>query len=105
MGPVGVYDESLNFPADEEDRLIAPLLVRLARRDSWADLSQYLWDESRDNYFGLDPVRRETDHFADRLPGVVRREASAGFLTRANIQICRTANGTGDWTGSTSWPS
>jgi hypothetical protein len=64
--PIGVYDESLDFPADEYDCLIAPLLVRLARRDSQADLSQYLWDEI-ENHFGLDPARCETGHFADRL--------------------------------------
>jgi len=64
--PIGVYDESLDFPPDEYDCLIGPLLVRLARRDSRADLSQYLWDEI-ENHFGLDPVRCGTDHFADRL--------------------------------------
>ncbi len=64
--PIGVYDESLDFPPGEYDCLIGPLLVRLARRDSRADLSQYLWDEI-ENHFGLDPVRCGTDHFADRL--------------------------------------
>jgi hypothetical protein len=56
--PIGVYDESLNFPPDEYDCLIGPLLVRLVRRDSRADLSQYLWDEI-ENHFGVDPVRCE----------------------------------------------
>jgi hypothetical protein len=64
--PIGVYDESLDFPPDEYDCLIGPLLVRLARCDSRADLSQYLWDEIEE-HFGLDPVRCGTDHFADRL--------------------------------------
>jgi hypothetical protein len=64
--PIGVYDESLDFPPDEYDCLIGPLLVRLARCDSRADLSQYLWDEIEE-HFGLDPVLCGTDHFADRL--------------------------------------
>jgi hypothetical protein len=64
--PIGVYDESLGFPADEYDCLNGPLLVRLARRDSRADLSHYLWGEI-ENHFGLDPVLCGTDHFADHL--------------------------------------
>jgi hypothetical protein len=64
--PIGVYDESLNFPPDEYDCLIGPLLVRLAGGDSRADLSEYLWREIKE-HFGLDPVLVGTDDFADRL--------------------------------------
>lgn len=64
--PIGVYDESLDFPPDEYDCLLAPLLTRLARRDSRADLSEYLWHEIED-HFGLDPLRTGTDGFADCL--------------------------------------
>jgi hypothetical protein len=64
--PIGVYDESLAFPPDEYDCLIGPLLTRLGRQDSRAELSEYLWREVED-HFGLDPDRCGTDAFADRL--------------------------------------
>ncbi len=64
--PIGIYDESLNFPPDEYDCLLGPLLTRLARGDSRTDLSEYLWREIED-HFGLDPLRCGTDAFADRL--------------------------------------
>jgi len=64
--PIGIYDEALNFPPDEYDCLIAPLLTRLARHDNRASLSENLWYEMED-HFGLDPVRCGTDHFADKL--------------------------------------
>ena len=64
--PIGVYDESLDFPPDEYNCLLGPVLVRLARRQSRADLSEYLWHEVQD-HFGLDPVWCGTDGFADRL--------------------------------------
>jgi len=64
--PIGVYDEALDFPPDEYDCLLAPLLTRLARWDSRAELSEFLWREIED-HFGLDPVRCGTDMFADRL--------------------------------------
>ena len=64
--PIGIYDESLDFPPDEYDCLIGPILTRLARRDSRASFSEYLWNEL-ENHFGLDPVRCGTDAFADRL--------------------------------------
>src|ERR1700685_1922970 len=52
--PIGIYDEQLNFPPDEYDCLIGPLLTRLARHDARASLSEYLWYEIED-HFGLDP--------------------------------------------------
>jgi len=58
--PIGIYDEVLNYPPDEYDCLIGPLLTRLARHDSRATLSEYLWNEV-ENHFGLDPVRCGTD--------------------------------------------
>jgi hypothetical protein len=64
--PIGVYDEALDFPPDEYDCLLAPLLTRLARRDSRTQLSEFLWCEIED-HFGLDPVQCGTDMFADRL--------------------------------------
>jgi len=42
------------------------LLNILARGDSRADLSEYLWHEVED-HFGLDPIQSGTDSFADRL--------------------------------------
>jgi hypothetical protein len=66
--PIGVYDQALDFPPDEYDCLIGPILTRLARRDSRASFSEYLWNEI-EGHFGLDPVRCGTDAFADRLQG------------------------------------
>jgi hypothetical protein len=64
--PIGIYDADLDFPPDEYDCLISPILSRLAHRDSRASLSEYLWHEIED-HFGLDPVQCGTDRFADRL--------------------------------------
>ena len=64
--PIGVYDELLHFPPDEYDCLLSPLLIRLTRGDSRADLSEYLWHEVEE-HFRLDPVRCGTDSFADQL--------------------------------------
>ena len=64
--PIGVCDEALDFPSDEYDCLIGPLLTRLACPDSRASLSEYLWYEMED-HFGLDPVRCRSDQFADSL--------------------------------------
>jgi hypothetical protein len=50
---IGVYDESLDFLPYEYDCLLGPLLVRLARRDNLADLSEYPWYALQD-HFGLD---------------------------------------------------
>lgn len=46
--------------------MLGPLLNILARGDSRADLSEYLWHEVED-HFGLDPIQSGTDSFADRL--------------------------------------
>jgi hypothetical protein len=43
--PIGVHDEDLDFAHDEYDCLLDPLLMRLTRGDSRADLSEYLWHE------------------------------------------------------------
>lgn len=64
--PIGVYDASSDCPPGEYDCLLGPLLTRLARHDSRADLSQYLWNEV-EHHFGLDPVGSGTDTFAERL--------------------------------------
>lgn len=64
--PIGAYDESLDCPPDEYDCLIAPILTRLARRDSRASSSEYLWNEVED-HLRLAPVRCGTDAFAGRL--------------------------------------
>lgn len=64
--PIGVYDQLLDFPPDEYDCLLGPLLIRLTRGDSRADLSEYLWHEVQD-HFGLDPVRCGTDSFANQI--------------------------------------
>jgi hypothetical protein len=64
--PIGIYDEVNNYPPDEYDCLIGPLLTRLARNDGRATFSEYLWNQI-ENHFGLDPVRCGTDPFADRL--------------------------------------
>jgi hypothetical protein len=64
--PIGIYDEALDFPADEYDCLIGPILTRLARGESREAFSEYLWNEI-ENHFGLDPVRCGCDAFADRL--------------------------------------
>jgi hypothetical protein len=64
--PIGVYYESLDFPRDEYDCLIGEILTRLARHDSKASFSEYLWNEI-ENHFELDPFRCGTDVFADRL--------------------------------------
>jgi hypothetical protein len=64
--PIGVYDEERDWPSDEYDCMIDPLLGRLSRGDSRADLSEYLWREIED-HFGLDPTFAGTGAFADRL--------------------------------------
>ena len=64
--PIGIYDEELDFPPDEYDFLIGPILTRLARRDSRESFCESLWNEI-EGHFGLDPVRCGTDAFADRL--------------------------------------
>ena len=56
----------LSTRRDEYDCLIGPILTRLARHDSGARFSEYLWNEI-ENRFGLDPVRCSTGAFADRL--------------------------------------
>jgi hypothetical protein len=64
--PIGVYDADLDRPPDEYDCLIGPILTRLARGDSRASFSEYLWYQLKD-HFGLDPVAHGTDAVADRL--------------------------------------
>jgi hypothetical protein len=65
--PIGKYGiEPLDFPADEYDCLIGPILTRLGRRDSRARCSEYLRNEI-DCHFGLDAVRCGTDAFVDRI--------------------------------------
>lgn len=64
--PIGIYDEETDVPPDEYDCLVGPILTRLARGDSRAAFSEYLWNEI-ENHFGLDPVCCGTDAFADRL--------------------------------------
>lgn len=66
MGSGRHLRRKLEFPPDEYDCLIGPILTRLARRDSRASFSEYLWNEV-ENHLGLDPLRCGTDAFADRL--------------------------------------
>lgn len=80
--PIGAYDEALDFPPDEYDCLIGPILTRLARRDSRASFSASLWNEI-ENHFGLDPLRCGTDAFADRLQAwYAARNAGSDVLRR-----------------------
>jgi len=62
--PIGIYDEVLNYPPDEYDCLIGPLLTRLARHDSRATLSEYLWNEVENHsgsiLFDAEPTRSRT---------------------------------------------
>ncbi|MGI5486050.1 hypothetical protein [Microtetraspora malaysiensis] len=64
--PIGVYDEELDFPPDEYDCLIGPVLARLSRGAGPAELSEYLWYELED-HFGLEPVPGQTDGIAAKL--------------------------------------
>ncbi len=64
--PIGVYDETENYPPDEYDCLIAPVLSRLAAGASAADLGQFLWFEVED-HFGIDPEPSRPDLLAGRL--------------------------------------
>ena len=63
--PIGVYDPALDFPPDDYDCLLAPLLTRLSRGDSRAELSEFLWHEIED-HFGLDPLSCRSDAFAEQ---------------------------------------
>ncbi len=64
--PLGIYDEDLDFPPDEYDCLIAPLLTRLSRGDGVTELSEFLWFEL-ESYFGLNPEGLGADDFAAKL--------------------------------------
>ena len=64
--PIGVYHEPLNFPPDEYDGLLGPLLIGLARRESRAALSEYLWHDVEEN-FGLALARCGTANSADKF--------------------------------------
>ncbi len=64
--PIGIYDEELDFPPDEYDCLIAPILARLNTGADVAQLSEFLWFELED-HFGLDPESRGSDRFAEKL--------------------------------------
>jgi hypothetical protein len=64
--PIGVYDEREDFPPDEYDCLLAPILSRLAAGTSAVDLGQFLWFEIKD-HFGIDPEPSRPDLLAERL--------------------------------------
>jgi hypothetical protein len=64
--PIGVYDAELDFPADEYDSLLGPLLSRLQRGEDGVAIGEFLWNEVRDHY-GLDPERSRPDIFAERV--------------------------------------
>jgi hypothetical protein len=57
----------------EYDCLLGPLLIRLARRDNLADLSEYPWYAVQD-HFGLDPVQMQNRRFRRPSPGMVRSQ-------------------------------
>jgi hypothetical protein len=88
--PIGVYDESLDFPPDEYDCLLGPLLTRIGRHDSRAELSEYLWREA-EGHFGLDPDRCGTDGFADRLLAWYAAK-NQKFWQQADFRICPRAS-------------
>ncbi|MFJ7592050.1 hypothetical protein ACIQZO_32750 [Streptomyces sp. NPDC097617] len=60
--PIGVAD----LVQDEYDCLIGPLLGRLHRGASRAEVSEYLWIEAEE-HFGLDPLGLGIDLTADKL--------------------------------------
>jgi hypothetical protein len=64
--PIGVYDEALDFPPDEYDCMIGPLLSRLDQGQAIAEISEYLWFELED-HFGLDPTPYDSDRFASTV--------------------------------------
>ncbi len=64
--PIGIYDPVLDYPPDEYDCLIGPLLTLLGGGADRAELGEFLWHEIED-HFGLDPVLARTDSFADKL--------------------------------------
>ena len=72
--PIGIYDEKLDFPPDEYDCLIAPVLTRLSRGDGLAEMSEFLWFELED-HFGLDPTMLGADDFAAKLVAWYRAAA------------------------------
>jgi hypothetical protein len=51
---------------DEYDCMIAPLLSRLIRGESRAEISEFLWYEL-EAHFGTDPLPRDVDGMANRL--------------------------------------
>ena len=73
--PIGVYDEELDFPPDEYDCLISPLLTRLSNGDGAAEISEFLWYDLQD-HFGLDPSPGGTDDFAAKIVVWFRSVAS-----------------------------
>jgi hypothetical protein len=75
--PIGVYVETLDFPPDEYDCLLAPLLQRLSAGAGRAEVSEFLWYELED-HFGLDPVPRDPDALANRLVAWYAVKAAAG---------------------------
>jgi hypothetical protein len=64
--PIGIYDEKTDYPPDEYDCMIAPLISRLDDGADRAAISEFLWNEVREHY-GLDPVYAHTDEVADTL--------------------------------------
>jgi len=93
--PIGIYDEVLNYPPDEYDCLIGPLLTRLARHDSRATLSEYLWNEVENHsgsiLFDAEPTRSRT-----ASPGVVRRQESRSLTPSEHPHLPRTVCLCGD---------
>lgn len=64
--PLGVYDWELDYPPDEYDCLISPLLSRLQAGEGVIELSEYLWFRLKE-HFGVDPARLQPDRFADTV--------------------------------------
>jgi hypothetical protein len=64
--PIGVYDEKRDFPPDEYDCLIGPLMSLLNEGADVAQVSELLWFELED-HFGLDPEMKGSDSFAEKL--------------------------------------
>ena len=64
--PIGVYDPKADYPADEYDCLMGPLLSRLARGETAVRLAEFLRFELED-HFGLDPDAHDVELFSEKV--------------------------------------
>ncbi len=82
-------------------RTIGPTLIGLARRDSRASFSEYLWNEIENN-LGFDPFRCGSDAFADRLQAwyVVENADSLTPSEHPDLPMSKSVIGDRLWTVS-----